>query len=105
MLTQELVREEPPMTNPVDTIIVSTLARIDPETQPAHGDELVEAHSRPLRRAVHRGMVTAEYAVGILAAVAFALVLYSVVTDDQTKNALLRVVIDWMGQLSAFLPK
>ncbi len=52
-----------------------------------------------------RGMVTAEYAVGILAAVAFALVLYSVVTDDQTKNALLRVVIDWMGQLSAFLPK
>ena len=74
------------MTNPVDTIIVSTLARIDPETQPAHGDELVEAHSRPLRRAVHRGMVTAEYAVGILAAVAFALVLYSVVTDDPTEE-------------------
>ena len=41
----------------------------------------------------------------ILAAVAFALVLYKVVTDDQTKNALLRVVIDWMGQLSAFLPQ
>ena len=66
---------------------------------------IFEAHSGPLRRALHRGMVTAEYAVGILAAVAFALVLYSVVTDDQTKNALLRVVIDWMGQLSAFLPK
>ncbi len=93
------------MTIPVDTIIVPALARIDAEPQPAHCAALVEAHSGPLRRALHRGMVTAEYAVGILAAVAFALVLYSVVTDDQTKNALLRVVIDWMGQLSAFLPK
>lgn len=93
------------MTNPVDTMIITTLARIDAEPQPAQADSVVEAHPGRLRRGLHRGMVTAEYAVGILAAVAFALVLYKVVTDDQTKNALLRVVIDWMGQLSAFLPQ
>jgi Flp pilus assembly pilin Flp len=34
------------------------------------------------------GMSTAEYAVGILAAVAFAMVLYKVVTSDAVSSAL-----------------
>jgi Fe2+ transport system protein B len=45
-------------------------------------------------RAVRRdaGMVTSEYAMGIVAAVAFAVVLYKVVTGDQVSAELQAIV-------------
>ena len=41
-----------------------------------------------------RGMSTAEYAVGTIAAVAFAGVLYFVVTSDAVSSALTSIVVD-----------
>ncbi|MGI8309579.1 DUF4244 domain-containing protein [Saccharopolyspora hattusasensis] len=48
------------------------------------------AATRRLRTLLHGdgGMSTAEYAVGTVAAVAFASLLYSVVTGDSVKDAL-----------------
>ena len=50
-----------------------------------------------LRALVHRmrqdaGMVTSEYAMGIIAAVAFAVLLYEVVTSGQVKAELQNIV-------------
>ncbi|MFJ3719920.1 DUF4244 domain-containing protein [Streptomyces sp. NPDC090057] len=41
---------------------------------------------------VDRGMVTSEYAMGIVAAVGFALLLYEVVTSGQVKAELQAIV-------------
>lgn len=52
------------------------------------------------KRLSQRGMSTAEYAVGILAAVAFALVLLRVFTDNEFFKVLLKLVlkiIGWVG--------
>lgn len=46
---------------------------------------------RTLRRA-DAGMVTSEYAMGIVAAVAFAVLLYQVVTSGQVKTELQEIV-------------
>ncbi|MFK0170947.1 DUF4244 domain-containing protein [Streptomyces sp. NPDC090306] len=46
---------------------------------------------RPWRRA-DAGMVTSEYAMGIVAAVAFAVLLYQVVTSGQVKTELQEIV-------------
>ncbi|SCE06658.1 Protein of unknown function [Streptomyces sp. SolWspMP-5a-2] len=54
----------------------------------------VRTRTDALRRAVRRdgGMVTSEYAMGIVAAVAFALVLYKVVTSGAITAELQDVV-------------
>jgi hypothetical protein len=52
------------------------------------------------RRHAERGMVSAEWAVGIVAAVAIAGVLLAVVTTGAVKDALLRIVLQ---VLSTFL--
>ena len=49
-------------------------------------------HTRRLRHAVDRGMSTAEYAVGTVAAVAFAVVLYKIVRSDSVSSALSHIV-------------
>lgn len=52
------------------------------------------------RRLTERGMSTAEYAVGILAAVTFALVLLRVFTDAEFFKTALKVVLkimNWVG--------
>ncbi|MEU6525690.1 DUF4244 domain-containing protein [Streptomyces sp. NPDC046924] len=59
--------------------------------------QLVRARLRALvcrMRATRRdaGMVTSEYAMGIVAAVAFAVVLYKVVTSGPVDAALTRIV-------------
>ncbi|MFW5415538.1 DUF4244 domain-containing protein [Nocardiopsis sp. CNT-189] len=57
-------------------------------------------HPRPLRpartaaRFPDRGMSTAEYAVGTVSAVAFAAVLYAILTSAEVRDALTRIVID-----------
>jgi hypothetical protein len=47
---------------------------------------------RAVRAAVDRGMSTAEYAVGTVAAVAFAVVLYKIVRSDAVASALSSIV-------------
>jgi hypothetical protein len=49
---------------------------------------LLTDRSRQLRRAAEAGMSTAEYAVGTVAACAFAAVLYRVVTGGSIVSAL-----------------
>lgn len=53
------------------------------------------------RRLAERGMVTAEYAVGILSAIAFALVLLKVFHDNSVFTAMLHYVTSLIGQLSS----
>lgn len=62
----------------------------------------VAFHERPMsrtRRAYQRGMVTAEYAVGILAAIALALVLLKVFRDNRIFTVLLQQVTQLIGQI------
>jgi hypothetical protein len=47
---------------------------------------------RRLRTASEAGMSTAEYAVGTVAAVAFAVVLYKIVRSDAVSSALTSIV-------------
>jgi hypothetical protein len=47
---------------------------------------------RALRCAVDRGMSTAEYAVGTVAAVAFAVVLYKIVRSSAVSSALTSII-------------
>ena len=47
---------------------------------------------RRIRRGVDAGMTTAEYAVGTVAAVAFAVVLYKIVRSDAVSSALSSIV-------------
>lgn len=50
-----------------------------------------------------RGMVSAEWAVGIIAAVAIAGVLLAVVTTGQVRSALLDVIITVIGTFARFV--
>jgi hypothetical protein len=60
-----------------------------------HGMKFVDRiaqRASALRLAVDRGMSTAEYAVGTVAAVAFAVVLYKIVRSDAVSAALTSIV-------------
>ncbi|RLP09788.1 DUF4244 domain-containing protein [Propionibacterium australiense] len=57
----------------------------------------------PLRRAYERGMATAEYAVGILAAAALALVLLHVFTDNSFFQKMLKFVVDLIGKIAPMI--
>jgi hypothetical protein len=48
--------------------------------------------AKAIRRAIDQGMTTAEYAVGTIAAVAFAAVLYKIVQSDAVSSALSSIV-------------
>ena len=52
----------------------------------------IAQRARQLKSAVDRGMSTAEYAVGTVAAVAFAVVLYKIVRSDAVSSALSSIV-------------
>ncbi len=71
------------------------------------GDEgaaaLVAGPSAPdtlTRRRDDRGMVSAEWAVGIIAAIAVAGVLLAVVTDGSVKDAILKFILAAINQFS-----
>ncbi len=53
--------------------------------------------SEVVRRRRDRGMSTSEYAVGIMAACTFALVLLGVVRSDAVRNALTGIVQNALG--------
>jgi hypothetical protein len=52
----------------------------------------IARRARELRAAAERGMSTAEYAVGTVAAVAFAVVLYKIVRSGAVASALASIV-------------
>jgi hypothetical protein len=52
----------------------------------------IARRARTLRAAAERGMSTAEYAVGTVAAVAFAVVLYKIVRSGAVASALASIV-------------
>lgn len=56
-----------------------------------------------VRRLAERGMTTAEYAVGILAACALALVLLKVFNDNEFFNALLKLVVKLIGVVGGMI--
>ncbi len=62
--------------------------------------QLIEPARRPAL--VHRGMVSAEWAVGIIAAIAIAGVLLSVVTSGEVRDLLLKVILTVIGTFSKF---
>ena len=76
------------------------------ERQPEQPAAEVEQRGAVVHRggsSVHqRGMVSAEWAVGIVAAVAIAGVLLAVVTTGQVKSALLHVVLTVIATFSKF---
>ena len=55
-------------------------------------------------RIAQRGMVTAEYAVGLLAAVALALVLLRVFTHADFFKTLLKFVVKLIGKIGGMIP-
>jgi len=64
----------------------------------------LEAPVRPARR-TDRGMVSAEWAVGIIAAIAIAGVLLAVVTSGPVKAALMQFILLVIHSFSGFLGK
>jgi hypothetical protein len=56
-----------------------------------------------LRRTWQRGMATAEYAVGILAAIALALVLLNVFQDSDFISAVLKFVTNIIGKAGGMI--
>lgn len=52
----------------------------------------IAQRAQKIRSAIDRGMTTAEYAVGTVAAVAFAAVLYKVVRSPAVSSALSSIV-------------
>ena len=63
-------------------------------------DGVVEAGAS---RRDQRGMVSAEWAVGIIAAVAIAGVLLGIVTSGPTQDALLKFILEVIRSFSGFL--
>lgn len=61
-----------------------------PPRTPARGEPCAPASSRRH----DDGMSTAEYAVGTAAAVAFAAVLFAILTSDEIRTELTRIIID-----------
>ena len=57
-----------------------------------------------VRRLAERGMTTAEYAVGILAAAALALVLLKVFTNNSFLDGLLKFVVSLIAKIGQMLP-
>ena len=49
---------------------------------------------RPVVRLAQRGLSTAEYAVGILGVIAFALIVYTTISDNKIADLVLNVVMN-----------
>ena len=83
-----------------EAVVVSTgFQGHGPSTQPeeSHVKCILRQRSSMVRRAAEAGMTTAEYAVGTLAACAFAAVLLAVVRSGGVKSALAAVIAAALG--------
>lgn len=85
LVTQELLEVEPP------------------EVEGADSEE--ESSTAVVRRRGERGMVSAEWAVGLIAAVAIAGVLLAVVTSGAVKDAILRFILTVIGVFASHIGK
>ncbi|AQP50276.1 DUF4244 domain-containing protein [Tessaracoccus flavescens] len=64
---------------------------------------LVPSTPKKLRRLAERGLTTVEYAIGLLAAAAVALVLLRIFNDNQFFQTLFDWVIDIFGKVAGGL--
>lgn len=85
-------------TVPVQASELSELTQTSPE-----GTHVTARTARGLRRACQRGMATAEYAVGILAAVALALVLLNIFNNNEFFTTLLAFVVSLIGKVGLMI--
>lgn len=97
------------MANQIDISSQIDLVETPDHILPAVAEQIGESSllvngARGVRRAWQRGMATAEYAVGILAAVALALVLLRVFTDEGFFSTLLKFVVGLIGKVGGMLP-
>ena len=67
------------------------------QAQPVHVGRALRTRVNAVRATAAAGMTTAEYAVGTLAAVAFAAVLLAVVKSGPVKSALAGVITSALG--------
>lgn len=70
------------------------------------GPELVATESgtrTPAARRDERGLVSAEWVLGIIAAAALAGVLLAIVTSGPVEESLVKVVLDIIGRLTGLL--
>jgi hypothetical protein len=67
-------------------------------------DRLSAAQRPSLRRPGERGMVSAEWAVGLIAAIAIAGVLVAIVTSGAVKQALLNIILQVIGWMAIHFP-
>ena len=99
IITTEPITTEPITTEPITTDLA---ADVDFPAPLAPSAVLVPSPRRAaLRRTCQRGMVTAEYAVGLLAAIALAMVLVNVFKDGTFKAEMLVQVTKLIGQIGA----
>lgn len=100
-------REEPIMANRITVQPETTFQAAVHSTQVAEkaagNPSLTRRGAVQLRRACQRGMATAEYAVGILAAVALALVLLKIFNDNEFFTTMLRFVLDLIGRVGGMV--
>lgn len=72
-------------------------------TRTARENPFLARRDASLRHAWQRGMATAEYAVGILAAVALALVLLNIFNHNEFFSTLLRFVVGLIGKVGMMI--
>ena len=89
-----------PTTEPVISARSLDLVGATDVAQPPHRGRYRAVRSK----FVDRGMVTAEYAVGMLAAVALALVLLKIITHQEVFAKLLKLVVSIIGKAGGMLP-
>ena len=89
-----------PTTEPVISARSLDLVGATDVAQPPHRGRYRAVRSK----FVDRGMATAEYAVGMLAAVALALVLLKIVTHQEVFTKLLKLVVSIIGKAGGMLP-
>lgn len=76
--------------------VTEAIAETEPVAAAMSGTEISRAGRRGrMRRLAERGLTTVEYAIGLLAAAAVALVLVRIFND----NAFFKMLFDWVVQM------
>lgn len=92
------------MATKTDCIEVETTEQAVEQAQDAWGGtSLVRRPANLVRHGWQRGMATAEYAVGILAAVALALVLLNIFNHNDFFTTLLKFVVGLIGKVGMMI--
>ena len=83
---------------------VETFPKLSVDEQLSMLQPVVRHPPTKIRRAWQRGMATAEYAVGVLAAVAISLVLLKIVTGKDFFSAMLKFVVSLISKVGEQIP-